>query len=44
MQQEHSKYNKNDKEVWEILFKRQHNNLKDKVCKEYLDCLNSFNT
>ena len=42
MQQEYSKYNKNDKEVWEILFKRQHNNLKDKVCKEYLDCLNSF--
>ena len=29
MQQEHSKYNKNDKEVWGILFKRQHNNLKD---------------
>ena len=44
MQQEYSKYNKNDKEVWEILFKRQHDNLKDKVCKEYLDCLNSFNS
>ncbi len=44
MLQEFSKYNKNDKEVWNTLFKRQYENLQDKVCKEYLECLDLFSS
>ena len=44
MEQHYSQYNESDSEVWKILFNRQYKNLQDKVCKEYLECLNNFNS
>lgn len=42
MIQDYSKYTQEDQDVWNILFERQISNLSDKVCPEYLDCLNTF--
>lgn len=39
MKQAFEKYTKTDHQVWETLFTRQVENLQDKACKEYLDCL-----
>ena len=38
MQQNYSKYNKDDQEVWSILFNRQTKNLLDKTPEEYKEC------
>ena len=42
MRQEYSNYKASDFEVWKILFERQKENLQDKVCAEYLECLDLF--
>jgi len=42
MVQEYEKYKEEDFEVWKTLFERQVENLQDKSCKEYLDCLNEL--
>lgn len=39
MIQQYEKYTSEDHEVWKLLFERQKENLKDKACTEYLDCL-----
>lgn len=39
MKQEMNKYTKKDEWVWNTLFRRQHDNLKQKGCKEYLNAL-----
>ena len=44
MRQEYAKYNEQDFEVWKILFQRQKDNLQDKVCVEYLECLDLFSS
>jgi len=43
MKQNYNNYTKEDQEVWGILFKRQVTNLRDKACREYLDCLSEMN-
>ncbi len=42
MRQEYDKYTSEDFEVWKILFNRQIDNLKDKACEEYLECLSDL--
>ena len=42
MIQEMSKYTNEDHEIWGILFDRQIVNLKDKVCREYFDSLDTL--
>lgn len=42
MIQEMSKYTEEDHEIWGILFKRQWINLKEKVCEEYIDSLETL--
>ena len=39
MKQEMSKYTENDLKTWNYLFEHQYSNIHDKVCWEYLDCL-----
>jgi len=39
MDQLFENYTNEDKEVWNILFERQFNNLQNKACKAYLNCL-----
>jgi phenylalanine-4-hydroxylase len=39
MRQVYECYSKEDHEVWKILFERQKDNLKDKACSIYYDCL-----
>lgn len=39
MKQQFEKYTAEDFKVWKTLFERQEMNIKDKSCKEYLDCL-----
>lgn len=39
MQQHYEQYTAEDHEVWSILFERQRDNLLDKACKAYLNCL-----
>jgi len=39
MRQEYDQYTKEDFDVWKILFERQEQNLQDKACTEYLECL-----
>lgn len=42
MKQTYEAYNKEDQDVWNILFERQKENLESKGAKEYLHCLNNF--
>lgn len=42
MQQEFERYTADDHKVWEILFNRQVDNLKDKACSEYLYALDQM--
>ncbi len=42
MKQQFENYTAEDFKVWKTLFERQAKNLKDKSCKEYLDCLNEL--
>ena len=42
MKQQFENYTKEDFLVWKTLFKRQEENLKDKSCTEYLDCLKAM--
>jgi len=44
MLQKYNKYTDSDQEVWNILFNRQQNNLQNKVCTEYLECLELFSS
>lgn len=39
MKQDMLKYNSSDLKIWNYLFENQYNNLDNKVCWEYLDCL-----
>jgi phenylalanine-4-hydroxylase len=39
MQQNYAVYTPEDFEVWKLLFERQHLNLQEKVCSDYLECL-----
>lgn len=42
MIQEYKNYTPEDFEVWQLLFERQKENLQDKACLAYLDCLNEM--
>ncbi|MBL4652236.1 MAG: phenylalanine 4-monooxygenase [Flavobacteriales bacterium] len=42
MNQNYSSYTAEDHEVWKTLFERQHDNLQDKACKEYLTALDEL--
>lgn len=42
MKQQFENYTKEDFLVWKTLFERQQENLKDKSCTEYLDCLEAM--
>jgi len=42
MKQNYKDYTKEDQEVWNLLFKRQRENLSDKASKVYLDCLDKM--
>ncbi len=42
MKQEMEKYTSNDRLVWKTLFDRQHENLSEKACKIYNDCLDNM--
>jgi len=42
MEQHFNNYTPEDFEVWKVLFERQRENLKTKVCKEYLNALNDM--
>lgn len=42
LQQQYEKYTSEDQLVWTSLFERQVNNLNDKVCKNYLSCLDAI--
>lgn len=42
MRQEYDKYTKEDVKVWRTLFERQIENLQDKACGDYLQCLNDM--
>lgn len=42
MKQQFENYTKEDFLVWKTLFERQEENLEDKSCKEYLDCLEAM--
>lgn len=39
MKQEFNKYTEEDRKVWSTLFDRQFDNLQDKACGEYINCL-----
>ena len=39
MKQHYDNYSETDHNVWQTLFERQTNNLQDKACQDYLDCL-----
>lgn len=39
MKQEFEKYTDEDRKVWSTLFDRQYDNLQDKACQEYINCL-----
>lgn len=39
MKQDMTKYNSSDLKIWNYLFENQYSNLDNKVCWEYLDCL-----
>lgn len=43
MIQDYEKYSNDDHAVWKILFERQYQNLQNKSCREYLDCLSHLN-
>jgi len=43
MKQEYNLYKEEDQLVWKTLFERQVENLSDKSCKEYLNCLEIVN-
>lgn len=44
MKQEFENYTQEDFDVWETLFSRQTENLKDKACSEYLEALDEMKT
>ncbi len=44
MRQEYQRYTKEDQRVWRTLFERQVQNLTDKACQEYLDCLEKLHS
>ncbi len=44
MIQEYNNYTEEDHKVWNLLFKRQEENLADKACAEYLNCLKQLAT
>ncbi len=44
MRQEYHTYTDEDQQVWRTLFERQAQNLTDKACNEYLDCLHQMNS
>lgn len=44
MKQQFENYTEEDFLVWKTLFERQVENLQDKSCVEYLDCLNTMNS
>ena len=43
MKQQFENYTQEDFKVWETLFERQVENLQDKSCQEYLECLRELN-
>ena len=44
MKQEMGKYTKEDIVIWNYLFKNQYKNLENKVCWEYMDCMNQLSS
>ena len=44
MKQEMEKYTKEDIEIWNYLFENQYKNLENKVCWEYMDCMNQLSS
>jgi len=44
MKQNYNNYSEDDHQVWELLFKRQVENLGDKACTPYLTCLSTMHT